>query len=81
MSGDDADDDGKPRVRENVMHEIGYFQGRYGRRRVILLHEEGVSVPTNLAGIVYVPYPKDTISATFGVLDRELRSLYGDQNA
>uniref|UniRef100_C5CLS7 CD-NTase-associated protein 12/Pycsar effector protein TIR domain-containing protein n=1 Tax=Variovorax paradoxus (strain S110) TaxID=543728 RepID=C5CLS7_VARPS len=78
MSGDDTDSAGNPRVRENVMHEIGYFQGRYGRRCVILLHEEGVSVPTNLAGIVYVPYPKDTIAATFGVLDRELRSLYGD---
>ncbi|CAN7388557.1 nucleotide-binding protein [Variovorax sp. LjRoot84] len=79
MSGDDEDADGQLRVRENVMHEIGYFQGRYGRRCVILLHEEGVNVPTNLAGIVYVPYPKETVSAAFGVLDRELKALYGSQ--
>lgn len=76
MSGDDLDSEGKVRVRENVMHEIGFFHGRYGRSRMILLHEESVSVPTNLAGVVYVPYPKGMIHATFGVLDRELRHMY-----
>lgn len=76
MSGDDEVQDGQPRVRENVMHEIGYFQGKYGRHRVILLHEDGVSVPTNLAGIVYCAYPKSKVDATFGVLDRELRAMY-----
>jgi predicted nucleotide-binding protein len=77
MSGDDFDSDGASRVRENVMHEIGYFQAKYGRHRVVLLHEEGVSVPTNLAGIVYAAYPKGTVRATFGTLDRELRAAYG----
>lgn len=76
MSGDDTDSEGQARVRENVMHEIGYFQGRYGRSKVVLLHEEGVHVPTNLAGIVYVPYPKAAVSAGFGVLGRELRAIY-----
>ncbi len=76
MSGDDADDGGQIRVRENVMHEIGFFQAKYGRHRVILLHEEGVNVPTNLSGIVYVAYPKGLVAATFGVLDRELKAIY-----
>lgn len=76
MSGDDCDAEGQARVRENVMHEIGFFQGRYGRSKVVLLHEEGVSVPTNLSGIVYVPYPKETVSGAFAVLDRELRHMY-----
>lgn len=76
MSADDADADGQARVRENVMHEIGYFQAKYSRQRVVLLHEEGTSVPTNLSGIVYVAYPKGTVSATFGVLDRELKAIY-----
>lgn len=76
MSGDDTASEGQARVRENVMHEIGYFQGRYGRSKVVLLHEEGVNVPSNLAGIVYVPYPKAAVSAGFGVLGRELRAIY-----
>ncbi|KXU91078.1 hypothetical protein CI15_00320 [Paraburkholderia monticola] len=76
MSGDDTDEEGKPKVRENVMHEIGFFHGKFGRQRVILLHEEGVSIPTNLAGIVYARYPNGTVQATFHVIDRELKALY-----
>lgn len=77
MSGDDVDSEGQLRSRENVLHEIGYFQAKYGRRNVILLHEDGVSIPSNLAGIVYVAYPKATPAATFGTLDRELKAIYG----
>lgn len=76
MSGDDKDENEKLRTRENVMHEIGYFQALYGRANVVLLHEDGVSVPTNLAGIVYSPYPKDRISASFALLARELKAMY-----
>lgn len=77
MSGDDTDEAGQIRARENVMHETGYFQAKYGRNRVVLLHEDGVNVPSNLGGIVYVPYPKATPSAAFSVLDRELKAIYG----
>lgn len=75
MTGDDLAED-QIRVRENVMHEIGYFHGQFGRERVILLHEEGVNVPTNLAGIAYVPFPKGTIEVGFHVLMRELTAMY-----
>lgn len=77
MTGDDIDADGQARARENVMHEIGFFQGRYGRSKVVVLHEDGVSIPTNLSGVVYIPYPKGTVSAGFHVLGRELKALYG----
>jgi predicted nucleotide-binding protein len=77
MTGDDLAQD-QIRVRENVMHEIGFFHGLIGRHRVILLHEEGVNVPTNLAGIAYVPFPKGMIEAGFHVLMREFASIYTD---
>lgn len=76
MTGDDTDSDGKARSRENVMHEIGFFQGKYGRSKVCLLHEEGVSIPSNLSGVVYISYPKGLVSAGFHVLSRELKSMY-----
>lgn len=79
MTGDDADSEGQARARENVLHEIGYFHGRYGRSRVILLHEVGVSVPSNLSGIVYVGFPKGLVSAAEGALARELRAIYGSK--
>ena len=76
MTGDDTDAVGQPRSRENVMHEIGYFQGAFGRSNVILLHEDNCSVPSNLAGIVYVAFPKGLISAGFHVVQRELKHVY-----
>lgn len=76
MTGDDTDQEGQARARENVMHEIGFFQAKYGRSRVCLLHEDGVSIPTNLSGVVYVPFPKGYVSASFGVLVRELKAMY-----
>ena len=76
MSGDDTDAAGQPRARENVLHEIGFFQSKYGRRNVVLLHEEGVSIPTNLGGIVYTPYPKGNVGAAFAVMARELKAIY-----
>lgn len=77
MSGDDADAEGQPRARENVLHEIGFFQSKYGRRNVVLLHEDGVSIPSNLGGIVYTAYPKGNVGAAFGVMARELKAVYG----
>lgn len=77
MTGDDIVESEAARVRENVMHEIGFFQGRWGRRVVVLLHEEGVSIPTNLAGVAYIPFPEGHVEAGFHVLQRELKAVYG----
>ena len=76
MTGDDFTQQDEARVRENVMHEIGFFQGSYGRTFVILLYEEGVNIPTNLSGVAYIPFPKDSIESSFHVLQRELKTIY-----
>ena len=76
MTGDDLTADGQARARENVIHEIGFFQGKYGLAKVCLIHEEGVSIPSNIQGLVYTPFPKGLVSASFGVLARELKALY-----
>ncbi|GAB3640109.1 TIR domain-containing protein [Spirosoma arcticum] len=57
------DDDGKAkaeteykaRSRQNVILELGYFIGKLGREKVVPLYEEGVELPSDLAGIVYTP--------------------------
>ena len=77
-TGDDRDEKGSPRARENVMHEIGFFQGKYGRGRVILLHEDGVNIPTNLSGVVYSPFAKGGVEASLHLLGRELKQIYGN---
>lgn len=76
MTGDDVINVDEVRARENVIHELGFFQGKYGRGKVIMLHEEGVNIPTNLAGVAYIPYPKRTIASALYVLQRELKAIY-----
>jgi predicted nucleotide-binding protein len=76
MTGDDQSVSGEARARENVIHEIGFFQGKYGPNRICLLHEEGVAIPSNMQGLVYAPFPKGLVSASFGVLTRELGAMY-----
>jgi predicted nucleotide-binding protein len=76
MTGDDVAKENESRVRENVMHEIGFFQGCYGRKVVVLMHEEGVNIPTNLSGVAYIPFPNGSIETGFYVLQRELDAIY-----
>lgn len=74
MTGDDVNGQ-EVRARENVLHEIGFFQGKYGLSNIILLHEEGVNIPSNIHGLVYISFPKDTVEATFAGIQRELKII------
>jgi predicted nucleotide-binding protein len=76
MTGDDNIPGDAPRARQNVLHEVGFFQGKFGLPSVCLLYEEGTDIPSNIHGLVYVPYPKGLVSAAFGALDRELRVVF-----
>ncbi len=76
ITGDDLDDKGEPHMRENVMHEIGFFQGRYGFDRVCLLREEGVTIPSNLSGFLYESFPKGDVASALVGLQRELRNAF-----
>jgi predicted nucleotide-binding protein len=46
----------KPRARQNVILELGYFIGRLGRARVCALYIDGVEIPSDIHGVLYVPY-------------------------
>ena len=44
----------KPRARQNVILELGFFMGKLGRDKVCSLLEEGVESPSDYAGVEYV---------------------------
>jgi predicted nucleotide-binding protein len=44
-----------PRARQNVVLEFGYFMGRLGRDRVCALVENGVEIPSDYSGVLYLP--------------------------
>ena len=50
----DKKDELNPRARQNVILELGYFLHGLGRERVCVLYEDGVELPSDIHGIVYV---------------------------
>jgi predicted nucleotide-binding protein len=59
MTGDDVGNvSGEPaqrfRARQNVVFELGYFVAKLGRRRVCVLYQDGVEIPSDFAGVLYV---------------------------
>lgn len=78
MTGEDKMENGTVRARQNVIHEIGLFQGRLGFTKAIVLLEEGTEEFSNIHGVHQIRYTKGNIKETFGdvlaVLKREFGS-------
>ena len=51
----DRPEEVSPRARQNVLLELGYFIGTLGRHRVCVLSKGDVEVPSDYAGVVYIP--------------------------
>ena len=45
----------KPRMRQNVVFELGYFAGAIGRNRVCALMKDDIERPSDYDGVVYIP--------------------------
>lgn len=60
----------RPRARQNVIFELGYFCGRLGRDKVIALVRDGVELPSDYDGVVYIP-----LDANGGWKEKLLRDL------
>ena len=75
MTGEDEHAGDGLHARQNVVHEIGLFQGRLSPRRAIILLEEGCAQFSNIFGLIYISFPRGRISACFEdvrrVLERE----------
>ncbi|MEJ2045688.1 MAG: nucleotide-binding protein [Reinekea sp.] len=71
---------GSMRTRQNVVHEIGFFQGKFGLHNVLFLKENGVEEFSNIEGIVYEPFNKDSISSTYHRIDKEIESAIKEWN-
>jgi predicted nucleotide-binding protein len=63
MTAEDQHSDGSHHARENVVHEIGLFQGRHGFERAIVLLEEGCVEFSNLTGLTQIRFPPGDILA------------------
>lgn len=63
MTAEDEHADTTRHARENVIHEVGLFQGRLGFKRAIVLLEEGCAEFSNIQGLGQIRFPKGNIKA------------------
>jgi Predicted nucleotide-binding protein containing TIR-like domain len=75
MTAEDEHTDQTRHARENVIHEVGLFQGKLSFRKAIVLVEEGCVEFSNIIGLNQIRFPRGRITACFedvrGVLERE----------
>lgn len=58
---DEGHASGKPdqkrlRARQNVVLELGMFLAKLGRKRVVILHKGDVELPSDISGLLYIPF-------------------------
>src|SRR5262249_28328424 len=46
----------RPRARQNVIFELGFFIGKLGRARVCSLYKENVDILSDYQGVIYIPF-------------------------
>lgn len=63
----------RPRARQNVWLELGYFIGLLGREHVLALKKGDVEIPSDYVGVVYTDL--DPAGAWKGVLAKELEAI------
>ena len=66
ITAEDETAEGSMRARQNVVHELGLFQGRLGFSRAIAIVEEGVEMSSNMDSIQQIRFGPGNIRESFG---------------
>lgn len=53
-------DTAKPRARQNVILELGYFAAKLGRENVVALYKGEIELPSDYDGVLYTRYDGDS---------------------
>lgn len=77
LTAEDETEEGGRRARQNVIHEVGLFQGRLGFARAIVLLEEDTEEFSNIAGIQQIRFASGRIRETFGDVLATIRREFG----
>jgi len=73
LTAEDMTPEGTKRVRQNVVHEAGLFQGRLGFKRAVMLIQDGIEGFSNVDGLQVIFFSKERVEQTFYELQRVLK--------
>jgi predicted nucleotide-binding protein len=73
LTAEDETAVGSKRARQNVIHEVGLFQGRLGFKKAVILKQHGLEDFTNVDGLQYIGFDGERIDQTFFDLERVLK--------
>jgi len=62
------------RARQNVIFEFGYFAAKLGRRNVCCIYKEGVTLPNDIAGLLYKKVGSSIDSVGYEII-KELKAV------
>ena len=63
----------RPRARQNVILELGFFMGKLGRDRVCCILTKNLEIPSDYHGVIYLSY-QQSIQECFYEISRELQT-------
>lgn len=72
MTAEDEQANGQLRARQNVVHELGFCQGKFGRNNVLVLRQDELEEFSNMFGIIYESFRGGEIKTTFRRIKKEL---------
>ena len=61
-------------ARPNVLFELGWFCGRYGREKVRIIKKKGTKLPSDLGGLITINY-NENIDEVFLRIKEELEEF------
>ena len=62
----------RPRARQNVILELGYFMGKLSRKRVVAVYQQDVEIPSDYTGVLFIPHDEGGIWQL--LLSKELKA-------
>lgn len=78
LTAEDETSTGQMRARQNVVHELGLFQGKLGFSRAIAVVEKGTELMSNLDGVQQLQFSSGSIAEVYGDVIATLRREFGD---
>ncbi len=70
----------KLRARQNVIFELGFFLGKLGRKNVCALYNEGVEIPSDYQGVLYVKFDESDVWQMNLAKEMKMAGLKVDMN-